>query len=71
MSGDKMGIPAYPVVTANHVHSTGAWIWDYYAAAALAGVSADPEFTADRARWAAEQADAMLAERAKRMEGNE
>ena len=43
-------------------------LWDFYAAAAMAGVSVNMEHAELAADWAAKCADAMLEERIKRME---
>ena len=66
MSNEKMGGPAFPVPI--HPSNPGMKLWDYYAAAALAGVSVNVEHAELAADWAARCADAMIAERAKRME---
>ena len=75
MSAPKMGGPAFPVPNSANVNGQeGMTLWDYYAAAALTGVESancaggeilSPEKSAN---IAAQLADAMLAERAKRME---
>ena len=74
MSNEKMGGPAFPVGSGDMRDPTGMTLWDYYAAAALTGVESangagceilSPEKSA---HIAAQLADAMLAERAKRME---
>ena len=77
-----MGGPAFPVPMTmddkgNFHHSAehpdnigGMTLWDYYAAAALPAFIAHPGCPPEEwAESAAAQADAMLAERAKRTEG--
>ena len=75
MSNEKMGGPAFPTDSEhqsgpNTWHYEGMTLWDYYAAAALQGLIAtgshDCTFCV-YANAAARQADAMLAERAKRV----
>ena len=73
---DKMGGPAFPVPNSANVNSQeGMTLWDYYAAAAIGGLMAaqvhgfnDQPGKGPFAEMAAGMADAMLAERAKRME---
>ena len=73
MSNGKMGGPAFPLAIPTDwdgdpwIDQEGMTLWDYYAAAALAGASADPQFGGRQAQWAAEMADDMIAERAKRL----
>ena len=84
MIADKMGGPAFPVssrpggIEYGHQDSESTWqypgmtLWDYYAAAALQGCLAsdidDALSPALAAQEAADMADHMIAERAKRME---
>ena len=72
MSAPKMGGPAFPVPNSANVNGQeGMTLWDYYAAAALQGLIANGSHDCTfcvYANAAARQADAMLAERAKRME---
>ena len=71
MSNEKMGGPAFPVGSGDMRDPTGMTLWDYYAGAALTGYLTDPCATGNfavYARDAANQADAMIAERAKRMD---
>ena len=63
-----MGGPAFPVGSGDMRDPTGMTLWDYYAAAALAGVSVNVEHAELAADWAARCADAMIEERAKRTE---
>ena len=83
MSNDKMGGPAFPDPARAHPHGhpdnangDGMTLWDYYAAAALQGLLAAEEpdsglTEASFAEQSADFADAMLKERAKRMEAND
>ena len=84
MSAPKMGGPAFPTMygaeRANDENTlfnvaNGMTLWDYYAAAAIGGLMAaqvhgfnDQPGKGPFAEMAAGMADAMLAERAKRME---
>ena len=79
MSNEKMGGPAFPTLygaeRANDENTlfnvaNGMTLWDYYAAAALTGILASTNSGdwALLAECSANQADAMLKERAKRME---
>ena len=77
MSTKKMGGNAFPVPgdcpwdKTLEQPSFGMTLWDYYAAAALSGIIANPEGPAGVAEMcaadAAKQADAMLAERERRV----
>lgn len=65
------GGPAFPIVS-DDLCATGMGLRDYFAAAALQGLSANPNYESSvqgAARFAYNQADAMLAERAARKEG--
>ena len=72
-----MGGPAFPDPARGHSQGhpndalgCGMTLWDYYAAAALPAFIAHPGCPPEEwAESAAAQADAMLAERAKRTEG--
>ena len=62
------GGPAYPVPSDYPMHSTGITLRDYFAAAALQGLSSTPMFYNDIAFMCMRAytiADAMLEERAK------
>lgn len=53
----------------NNGHCCGATLWDYYAAAALAGNLANPSSGGNRGEYASDaafQSDVMLAERKRR-----
>lgn len=73
---DKQNPPAFPVVASHQVYTHGMTLRDYFAAQALASVGTwmpahggsdlgSKAAMKARALWAYEQADAMLAERAK------
>lgn len=73
---DRQNPPAFPVVASHQVYSHGMMLRDYFAAQALASVGTwipvhgganlgSKTAMMARALWAYEQADAMLAERAK------
>lgn len=73
---DKENPPAFPVIASQQVYTHGMTMRDYFAAQALAGIGAwtpahggtdlgSKAAMQARALWAYEQADAMLAERAK------
>lgn len=73
---DKENPPAFPVIAGQQVYTHGMTMRDYFAAQALASIGTwMPEHGGTdlgskaamqaRALWAYEQADAMLAERAK------
>lgn len=67
MSKQDMGGPAFPAD--NERQYEGMTLWDYYAAAALQRL-ADPDMAAGLVAYKVGLfADAMLAQRAKRMEG--
>ena len=77
MSNEKMGGPAFPSEQTethngewNQTYSSGMALWDYYAAAALTGAMSycSTDDVQSLAEYVADAADAMLAERAKRME---
>ena len=83
MSNDKMGGPVYPTTHAvERLHNgtdlhqviNGMTLWDYYAAAALPEclytIDGTIKSAVEAASRAGEMADAMLAERNKRMENN-
>ena len=73
---DKTGGTAFPTSTWDNEfdkvvdQTKGMTLLDYFAAKAMQGLLANPEWrslpVADAAAWAYEQADAMLAEREKR-----
>lgn len=73
---DKQNPPAFPVIANQQVYTHGMTMRDYFAAKALASVGTwmpahggsdlgSKAAMQARALWAYEQADAMLAERAK------
>ena len=73
---DKQNPPAFPVIAGQQVYSHGMTLRDYFAAQALASVGTwmpahggsdlgSKSAMQARALWAYEQADAMMAERAK------
>ena len=73
---DKMGGPAFPHGNPEQGGDPGMTLWDYYAAAALSCVRRCPNSGTNNvemtAEIAADMADQMIAERAKRMEqGND
>ena len=82
MNAPKMGGPAFPVPNSANVNGQeGMMLWDHYAAAALPAVisgllgghtltanGGEPITEEHIAEQTAEFVDAMLAERAKRME---
>ena len=75
MSNDKMGGPAFQH-GGQADYTGGATLWDYYAAAALQGIMAAKEYSLPGWPPYAENvagivADAMLAERAKRIKDDE
>ena len=71
MSAHDLNEPAFPIVGAYSDHQFGGMMLrDYFAAKAMQAAASNPTgadgFTfSQRAAWAYQQADAMLAERAK------
>ena len=71
MSTKKMGGPAFPSVGEGfgdpRYSAAGMTLWDYYAAAVLSGVTTDIISPENACIYAANAADAMLAERERRV----